>query len=79
MNKISAILLFLSGLVFALIGVFVMVRAGAFLSAAPRDHDGLVAWAVMILIVGICLFIGGLGYVRLGANELHGPEMPEDF
>jgi hypothetical protein len=79
MTKITAILNFVAGLAFTLIGVFALARVTGFLSAAPRDHDALVAWAFMIAGVGLCLIVGGLIHMRRGASQLHGPEMPEDL
>jgi divalent metal cation (Fe/Co/Zn/Cd) transporter len=79
MTKITAIINLVAGILFALTGVFVLCRSLAFLSDPPRNHDGLVAWAFMIVMVGLCLVIGGVRYVRLGASQLQGPEMPEDF
>ncbi len=72
MTKLTAIINFVAGILFALIGVFAVMRAAVFLSAAPRDHIGMVAWAFMIIGVGICLVIGGLKRVRLGAGRLQG-------
>ena len=79
MTKITAILNLVGGILFALIGVFVLCRSIGFLSDAPHNHDGLVAWAVTIVVVGVCLVIGGVRQVRWGASQLQGPEMPEDF
>ena len=79
MTKIAAFINLIAGVLFALIGVFVLCRSVAFLSAAPRGHEGLVAWASMIVLVGVCLVIGGVRHVRLGASQLQGPGMPEDF
>ena len=82
MSKLTAIINFVAGILFALIGVFAVMRAAVFLSAAPRDHVGMVAWAFMIIGVGICLVIGGLGRVRQGPSRMQGPqgpETPEDF
>lgn len=79
MSKITAIINFVAGILFALIGVFAVMRATVFLSAAPRDHVGMVAWAFMIIGVGICLVIGGLSRVRQGTSRMQGPQTPEDF
>ena len=79
MSKIASIINFVSGILFALIGVFAVMRAAVFLSAAPRDHVGIVAWAFMIIGVGICLVIGGLSRVRQGTSRMQGPETPEDY
>ena len=82
MSKLTAIINFVAGILFALVGVFAVMRATVFLSAAPRDHVGMVAWAFMIIGVGICLVIGGLGRVRQGTSRMQGPqgpETPEDF
>lgn len=79
MSKITAIINFVAGILFALIGVFAVMRATVFLSAAPRDHIGMVAWAFMIIGVGICLVIGGLSRVRQGTSRMQGPQTPEDF
>jgi Na+/H+ antiporter NhaC len=79
MSKLTAIINFVAGILFALVGVFAVMRAAVFLSAAPRDHVGLIAWAFMIIGVGICLVIGGLSRVRQGTNRSQGPETPEDY
>jgi len=82
MSKIASIINFVAGILFALIGVFAVIRAALFLSAAPRDHIGMVAWAFMIIGVGICLVIGGLSRVRRVTSRMQGPEgpeTPEDF
>jgi hypothetical protein len=79
MTKFTAILNFVFGIAFALVGLFALARAIAFLSAAPSGHEGLIAWAVMIIFVGVCLVIGGLRHVRFGASRLQGPDVPEDY
>ena len=78
MNKFIAIINFASGIVFALVGLLAVWRSLEFLSAAPPDHAGLIAWALMIIFVGIVLVIGGLGYMRYGVGKLQDREMPED-
>jgi hypothetical protein len=78
MTKFIAIFNFASGIVFALVGLLAVWRSLEFLSEAPHGQDGLVAWALMIIVVGICLVIGGLGYMRWGVSKLQGREMPED-
>jgi hypothetical protein len=77
MSKITAIINFVAGILFALVGVFAVMRAAVFLSAAPRDHEGMIAWAFMIIGVGICLVIGGLSKVRQGTSRMQGPQGPE--
>jgi len=79
MTKITAIINFVAGILFALVGVFSVMRAALFLSAAPNGHEGMVAWAFMIILVGVCLVIGGLSRVRKGTNWMQGPQTPEDF
>ena len=79
MTKLAAIFNIVAGCVFTGCGAFVVYRTGSFLSAAPRDHEGMVAWAFVLAVVGICVVFSGLGYVRVGANLLWGSdEMPED-
>lgn len=79
MTKIAAIINFVFGILFALVGVFALCRAVAFLSDAPRDQEGMIAWAIMIAGVGICLVIGGLRQVRFGASRLQDNEVRDDF
>ena len=79
MSKIAAVINFVFGILFALIGVFALCRAIAFLSDAPSDHEGMIAWAFMIIVVGVCLVIGGLSRVRQVTSRLQEPETPEDF
>jgi hypothetical protein len=82
MSKFAAIINFVAGILFALIGVFAVMRAVVYLSAAPSGQEGMIAWAFMIIGVGICLVIGGLSHVRQGTSRMQGPdgpETPEDF
>jgi ABC-type nickel/cobalt efflux system permease component RcnA len=72
MRILAAILNLVAGALIALAGGFVVIWCGSFLSAAPRDHWGAVASALLTLSVGIYLVIGGLGHVRLGAIRLQG-------
>ncbi|HEX4139168.1 MAG TPA: hypothetical protein VHY09_02395 [Candidatus Methylacidiphilales bacterium] len=79
MSKLTAIINFVSGIGFALVGLFALMRAVAFLCAAPLGHEGMIAWAFMIILVGICLVIGGLKHVRFGASKMQGPQVPGEF
>jgi hypothetical protein len=79
MSKFAAFINLIGGLLFALIGAFVIYRTCSFLSAAPRDHEGMIAWAFMIIVMGICLVIGGLRHVFLGLSQMQDAEMPEDY
>src|SRR5262249_36679291 len=71
MRKVAAIFNLLAGVAFALAGCFVVLRCGWFLTAAPRDHYAMVAWAGLICTIGIYLVIRGLGCVRFGVVRLN--------
>jgi hypothetical protein len=79
MTKFTAILKLISGVSFALIGLFTLCRAIGYVSAAPSGQEDMTAWACMIVAVGVCLVIGGVRYARDGASAFQEPEMPEDF
>ena len=72
MPKIAALIHVLAGSAFAVAGGLVVLWCGMFLSAAPRDHVSLVAWAFIIGTVGFYLVVRGIGHVRLGAVRLQG-------
>ena len=72
MRVLAAIFNLVAGTLIALAGGFVVIWCGSFLSAAPRDHWGLVTSALVTLTVGIYLVIAGLGHVRFGAIRLQG-------
>jgi hypothetical protein len=77
MRKAAALFNLLAGVAFALAGCFVVLRCGWFLTAAPRDHFAMVAWACIICTIGVYLVVRGLGCVRYGVVKLSNQRSPE--